>query len=83
MSNTIGVQHENSKWIFISVGWRLIPFLTGIVLPVLGVGALSGMASTCVKKTNLKRIVSLKKGGCVCQIETDGRGLYLVPTSGK
>ena len=25
----------------------------------------------------------LKKGGSVCQIETDGKGLYLGPTSGK
>ena len=25
----------------------------------------------------------LKKGGSVCQIETDGEGLYLGPTSGK
>ena len=28
----------------------LIPFLTGIVLPALGVGALSGLASTGVQK---------------------------------
>ena len=34
----------------------LIPFLTGTVLPALGVGALSGLASTGVK-TNWKRIV--------------------------
>ena len=26
---------------------------------------------------------NLKKGGRVCQIEIDGRGLYLGPTSGK
>ena len=25
----------------------------------------------------------LKKGGSVCQIETDGEGRYLGPTSGK
>ena len=25
----------------------------------------------------------IKKGGCVCEVETDGRGLYLEPTSGK
>ena len=25
----------------------------------------------------------IKKGGCVCEVETDERGLYLEPTSGK
>ena len=25
----------------------------------------------------------IKKGGCVCEVETDGRGLYLEPTTGK
>ena len=25
----------------------------------------------------------INKGGCVCEVETDGRGLYLEPTSGK
>jgi hypothetical protein len=25
----------------------------------------------------------LKKGGCVCQIETDGKGLFLNPIQGK
>ena len=24
----------------------------------------------------------MKKGGCVCEVETDGKGLYLSPTSG-
>ena len=32
----------------------LIPFLTETVLPVLAVGALSGLASTVCSKTNLK-----------------------------
>ena len=36
----------------------LIPFLTGTVLPALRVGALSGLVSTGVHETNLKRIVS-------------------------
>ena len=36
----------------------LIPFLTGTVLPVLGVGALSGLAST---KTNWKSVVSQER----------------------
>ena len=37
---------------------ELIPFLTGTVLPALGVGALSGLASTGVQKQNWKRFVS-------------------------
>ena len=55
-------------------------FLTGTVLPALVVGALSGFAST-----GMQKLVGLyiKKGGCVCEIETDGRGLYLEPTTSK
>ena len=60
----------------------LIPLLTGTVLPALGVGALSGLASTGVQK-RIGNELYLKKGGRVCQIETDGNGLYLWPTSGK
>ena len=60
----------------------MIPFLTGTVLPALRVGALSGLASTVVKKL-IGNGLYLKKGGRVCQIESDGRGLYLGPTSGK
>ena len=61
---------------------ELIPFLTGTVLPALGVGALSGLASTCVQKL-IGNWLCLKEGCSVCQIETDGKGLYLGPTSGK
>ena len=60
----------------------LIPFLTGTVLPALGVGALSGLASSGVKK-RIGNGLYLKKGRGVCQIETDGKGLYLGPASGK
>ena len=60
----------------------LIPFLTGTVLPALGVGALSGLASTGVQKL-IGNGLYLKKGGIECQIETDVEGLYLGPTSGK
>ena len=59
-----------------------IPFLTGTVLPALGVGALSGLASTGVQKL-IGNGLYLKKGGRVCRIEADGSGLYLEPTSGK
>ena len=60
----------------------LIPFLTGTVLAALGVGALSGLASTGVQKL-IGNGLYLKKGGRVFQIETDGKGLHLGPTSGK
>ena len=59
----------------------LIPFLTGIVLPALGVVALSGLASTGVQKL-IDNWLYLRKGSCVCRIETDREGLYLGPTSG-
>ena len=59
----------------------LIPFLTGTVLPALGVGALSGLANTGVQK--LGNGLYLKKGSGVCRIETDGEGLYHGQASGK
>jgi len=55
---------------------KALPILTGTVLPALGVGALSGLASTGVQKI-MGNGLYLKKGGCVCRIETDGEGLYL------
>ena len=60
----------------------LISFLTGTVLPALGVGALSGLASTGVQKL-IGNGLYLKKGSGVCRIETDGEGLHLGPASGK
>ena len=54
----------------------------GVVLPALGVGALSGLASSGVQKA-LGSGLYLKKGGCVCQIETDGKGHYLGPATGS
>ena len=60
----------------------LIPFLTGTVLSALGVGALSGLASTGVQILNGNGLY-LMKGRGVCRIEIDEEGLYLGPTSGK
>ena len=60
----------------------LIPFLTGSVLPALGVGALSGLTSTGVQKL-IGNGLYFKKSGRVCQIKTDGEGLYLWPARGK
>ena len=60
----------------------MIPFITGHVLPALRVGALSGLASSGVQQL-IGNGLYLNKGGCVCRIETDGKGLYLGPASGK
>ena len=51
----------------------LFPFLTGTVLPALGVGALSELASAGVQKL-IGNGLYLKKGGRVCRIETDEEG---------
>lgn len=80
------------------LGASLLPMLAKTVLPALGVGALSGLASSGVHKIMgsgtgpstgnglyLKKGngLYLKKGGCICQIETDGKGLYLGPAHGS
>ena len=54
---------------------RALPMLAKTVLPALGVGALSGVASTAVQKA-MGSGLYLKKGGLVSQVETDGHGLY-------
>ena len=61
---------------------RALPMLAKTVLPALGVGALSGLASTGVSKA-LGNGLYLKKGDLISQVETDGEGLYLKPYKGK
>ena len=61
---------------------RALPFVAKTVLPALGVGALSGLASTGVSKA-MGSGLYLKKGGLVSQVETDGQGLYLKPYKGQ
>ena len=63
---------------------RALPFIATAaktVLPHLGIGALSGLANAGVQKA-LGNGLYLKKGGCVCRVETDGNGLYLDPVDG-
>ena len=55
---------------------RALPMVAKTVLPVLGVGALSGLASSGVQKA-IGSGLYLKKGGCISQVESDGRELYL------
>ena len=47
---------------------RALPMLVKTVLPALGVGAFSGLASSGVQKT-MGSGLYLKKGGCVSQVE--------------
>ena len=61
---------------------RALPVIAKTVLPALGVGALSGLASSGVQKA-MGNGLYLKKGGLVSQVETDGEGLYLKPYKGK
>ena len=61
---------------------RAIPMLAKTVIPALGVGALSGLASSGVQKA-MGSGLYLKKGGLVSQVETDGYGLYLKPYKGQ
>lgn len=61
---------------------RAAPLLLKTVLPALGVGALSGLATTGAQKL-IGNGLYLKKGGCVCKVETDGKGLYLGPPGGS
>ena len=52
------------------------------VLPALGIGALSGLASSGVQKA-MGSGLYLKKSGMIARVETDGEGLYLKPYKGK
>ena len=61
---------------------RALPMIAKTVLPALGVGALSGLASSGVEKA-IGSGLYLKKGGCVSKVETDDHGLYLKPYKGK
>ena len=61
---------------------RALPMIAKTVLPALGVGALSGLASSGVQKV-MGDGLYLKKGGIISQVETDGEGLYLKPYKGK
>lgn len=61
-----------------------LPLLTRALPTVgkaLGVGALTGLANEAVGSLFGGSGLYLKKGGCLCQIESDGRGLYLAPTT--
>jgi len=61
---------------------KAIPFLASTVLPALGVGALSSLASTGVQKL-VGDGLYLKKGGCVCGVGTDGQRVLLEPANGN
>ena len=68
--------------LFAGLAARALPMVAKTVLPALGVGALSGLASSGVQKA-MGASLYLKERGGICQIETDGKGLYLKPEKGK
>ena len=76
MSKTQLAHNAKIEGGFLTALAGLIPFLTGSVLPALGVGALSGLASSGVQKL-IGNGLYLKEGSGVCRMETDGKGLYL------
>ena len=82
MSKTQFAHNAKIEGRFLPALAGFILFLTGTVLPALGVAALSGQASTGGQKL-IGNGLYLKKGGSVCQIETGGKGLYLGPARGK
>ena len=65
---------------------KFLPIIAKTVLPALGIGALTGLASSGVQKAVGKGMgegLYLKRGGCVCRVEQMGKGLYLGPMSGR
>ena len=57
-----------------------LPVLAKTVLPALGVGALSGLGSAAISKA-VGSGLYLKRGGKVCCVNVQGKGLYLSPSS--
>lgn len=60
----------------------VLPVIAKTVIPALATGAISSLANTGVSKL-MGNGLFLKKGGYICRIETDGKGLYLGPASSK
>ena len=56
--------------------------ITGTVLPASGFGALSSLANTDVQKL-MGNGLHIKKGRCICEVETDGKRLLFEPADGK
>ena len=80
VKNAISPQHENRRWIFTGVSWidsipnwNCLASFSGFI----------GTGEHGSTKTNWKWVVSKEGKWCVCRTETDGRGLYLGPASGR
>ena len=69
-------QHEKWRWVFTCVSW-----IDSVSNCLISIVALLGLASSGVKKI-IGNGFYLKKGGRVCQIETDWKWLYLSPAGG-
>ena len=65
MSKTQLAYNMKIEFEFLPALAGLIPFLTGIVLPALGVGALSGFASTGVQKLTGNGLYLKERKWCV------------------
>ena len=76
------LRHNRKEGGFLGAILPAIAGVARVALPAigkaLGVGALSGLASSGVSKI-LGNGVYLKKPNSVCKLETDGKGLYLTP----
>jgi len=86
MSKTLVARNMKIEGGFLSLlaglASRAIPFIAKTILPALGVAALSNLASTAVQKL-VGDVLYIKKGGCVCEIETDGKRVLLESADGK
>ena len=76
------LRHNRKEGGFLGAILPAIAGVAKVALPAigkaLGIGALSGLASSGVSKI-LGNGVYLKKPNSVCKVETDGKGLYLTP----
>ena len=84
LENNMKIQSEFLAAL-VGLAARALPFLASAaknILPALGIGALSDLASSGTQKA-VGNGLYLKKGGCVCQIETDCKGIYLGPAKGS
>ena len=72
------VKHNAKHMGFLPMLAALASAILPTIAKTLGIGALSGLASSGVSKI-LGNCLYLKKGNSVCRIETHGKSLYLDP----
>lgn len=72
------VKHGGFLGTIAALASRALPMIASKLLPALGIGAVTGLASTGVQKM-LGSGLYLKKGGVIYYIEPRGEGLFLTP----